>query len=1011
MPFRSCFLVLLGFFATGAGASVNPAVDPKGWLNAMDAASLPSQGLGVEKLQVVFGAAHLSIEEGILLPVRGPSEQPFEFLFLGKARFFLATDDPVESYQIELFTGSERLDEPVTRAVFAVATDGVVRQLIARPGGVTLTPDQSRQATELFKAWRSSREYRRSELRLRALQDALQEPDAERFAAAWLDSPRLGRFLLRVDPYVAERMAVEQFVGVRMGDADKEAWGKQLRREQSDGRFLGMDLEDWGHWDTWYAGRSTTKSDPQTAHSAFEPSHYDLEATIDENIASVEARATIDLVTRASSARTVELSLFPDLIVDSIALRGGAALPWSRSKSEIIAVLPAPVASGATLAIEIRYHGVLFDRDESKLIVKRTTTIWYPHVGSIDRATYKGTFTVPGPYGLLGSGRVVEDTPAGAKHRQVWVLDKPTDFFGFEVGKFDIVERKLGHVDLTVGFVNDTRKPSALEREAVIGTLRDALATYEDAFGPYPIDTLCVATSEHEFAQGFFSFITIPQSIILAAGDADAWGFDQRKTIAHELAHQWWGNMVGCAGDREAWLSESLASYAAVLYGRKMEKATDASVGNLLLEMLQQMSTASNTMVERPIEAMGPIALGTRLDSSLSAGAYETIIYKKGPKVLAMLADQLGEKEFLAMLREIAQRANFRLLDTDTMLAALSKMSGRNLDAFARSFVRGVGYPEIHFEYTMEPAEQGFAVRGTIYQVPRGFRRDRLVKTDGGVFDVVPEFREYQSAKDAQSLIPGEIAIDEAPSIDASGTRGDEPSVRGFKVNVQASGPETPFTLNVSQKPKEMNLDAREVLPTAVFNTTLDARGSYTAWAEALRSSGHGAEAREYYKKALALPPEDKSSNSVWKNKLANGWIHIELAEMAADEGRFSDAASELADHTVSLVKQSVRGGLLRYDAVRARLALHAGDATSAYKLLSGSLTLDVMQRETDTLRDDVRRYALKSGRVGFARDYLVYAVAAHATGHEEICREAAAEARRRGGDTSVLDALHSTGS
>jgi hypothetical protein len=102
---------------------------------------------------------------------------------------------------------------------------------------------------------------------------------------------------------------------------------------------------------------------------------------------------------------------------------------------------------------------------------------------------------------------------------------------------------------------------------------------------------------------------------------------------------------------------------------------------------------------------------------------------------------------------------------------------------------------------------------------------------------------------------------------------------------------------------------------------------------------------------------------------------------------------------------------LLRYDAVRARLALHAGDATSAYKLLNGSLTLDVMQRETDTLRDDVRRYALKSGRVGFARDYLVYAVAAHATGHEEICREAAAEARRRGGDTSVLDALHSTGS
>ena len=99
--------------------------------------------------------------------------------------------------------------------------------------------------------------------------------------------------------------------------------------------------------------------------------------------------------------------------------------------------------------------------------------------------------------------------------------------------------------------------------------------------------------------------------------------------------------------------------------------------------------------------------------------------------------------------------------------------------------------------------------------------------------------------------------------------------------------------------------------------------------------------------------------------------------------------------------------GAFRRKLLRARLALHAGDAATAYKLLNGVLALDVLQKETDTGIDAIRKNKLNSGWAGHSRDYLVYAAAAHATGHEDVCREAAAEAKRRGGDASLLDEQH----
>lgn len=996
--------IVLAWAASNAFGSVEASADPKGWLEAFDRATVADRGWTVDKLRIELGRAHLEIEKGTLVAVRGPATRTQEFLFVGKARFVLATDDPVESYQLELFTQRSPLEEPVTRAVLAIAADEVADGLSARAGSAPLPAEEARQAGELLKAWRMSREYRRSGIRLLALADAVPDPMAQSFAAAWIDTPRLGQFLLRVDPYVRESLAVEQFIPVRLGDLDREAWTKWLRAEQFDGRRLDVDPDDFGTWDTWY-------QEVLGGHSTFEAEHYQLELQIDADIASVTGHTQVNAVSRTDGARVIRITLFSDLEVDAITLRGGAALPWARSTNVIAAVLPSETAVGAKIAIDVRYHGVLFGRNEDKLIVKRTTTDWYPRIGTVDRATYRAVFDTQGSWVLLGSGRKVEDAKTGSVRRQIRQLDKPSAFFGFEIGKYKVMERALGHVALTIGFLTDLHTASESEREATIATIATALATYEERFGPYPLDELTVATTRHEFAQGFLSFVTLADDLVQGVDGNWAGPLDQRRIIAHELAHQWWGNVVGWTSDRDVWLSESLANYSAALFRRKSTQGTELAGASAYLDLIEAQDFKSATIVGRPIEAIGPLTMGSRLDSSLSDEAYHAIVYQKGAKVLAMLAEQLGEEQFLAMLKEIAQRANFRPLDTETVLGALAKMSGRNLDAFARSFVHGVGYPELHYAYAVDPGEGGFVVHGSVNQVPRGFRRDRLVRSERGAFDIASSYVEYQSAKDAVAAVPGVISLAEADGV-APLAGAKATSVRGFRMVFKAAGEETPFAIKVPEKPKALHLDPRTMVPTTAINATLEPRSSLIHKAAALESTGRSDEARAAYKAALALKldvnPDDppaRAADVARRTQIENAWVHLELAELAIDGGSFEEAAAELGDPAVSVFTIGT-GGAFQVKALKARLAVHAGDPAAAYKLLNGALALDVLQKETDTGFAALRKEKLNSGWSGNARDYLVYAAAAHATGHEDICREAAAEAKRHGGDASILEEL-----
>jgi len=962
-----------------AGAAGGAREDPQTFQHALAGTSPASFGVTVERLRIDLGPASLTIERGTLIPVEGPAGAARELIVLGDARFSLVTDDPVESYQLELFTGEPRIDVPVSRAVLVVPGDDAIRSLITRPGRAPLPPATATEARDLLAAWRASPEFRHAAADLVLVEDAAGERASQGAFLAWCDGARLGRFLYSVDPFEVEQVKLERFVAARLGAVDVDRVRRGLRREEEEGRNLGRRVEDFGDWDTWYSGSLKTPG-----AQPFEPQHYDLTVEVEPDLEEIRGVARIRLVPKARGARVVHFELFDDLVLDTVFDEDGRSVPWARAGSAISVFLRDVPEPGTPLTLELRYRGVLFRKVEPLLRARRSSRFWYPRTGTVDRATYRAEFVVPEGAKVLASGVRASETVAGGRRRQIRTLDLPTRFFGFEVGRYDVEERRIGHVALEIGFLRDAPAAGQQDRAAVIRVVSDALSAYEEAFGPYPLDVLAVAAVPGNVSRGYLSFLTLAQPIVdeVALGRPKA--IEAAGTISHELAHQWWGNMVGWTSYRDQWLSEALADYASALY-RKRIAPREA-------ELFPRAGLVESwTPAGRPVEAMGPVTLGLRLSSSLSDDAYHAIVYDKGSMVFAMLADKLGEVQLLGMLREIAQRTNHRDIDTGTFLRALEKMSATDLSAFARAFVDGIGYPEIQLEYR----PSGARIDGTIRQFPRGYRRDRLVRTAEGGYDVEPEFTPYQPAEKAEAdiaaIVPG-----------------------GPRLVLPARGESTPFAIDLPGRSARVRWDPAHAIPAPVRDATADRKRSLERRAAALRSAGRIEEAVEVYGEALAEPfvllPEETSKttkgNLAWFTQRLNGRIHLALAEIALDQGRVADAERELAFKEVRVGADAEWPLDVRRRILRARLALRRADAKQAFSLLQDVLALDFVQSESDTVADTLRRQKFREQPEGRGGDYLLLAAAAALIDRPVIAREAAGEAARRGADTALLETI-----
>jgi aminopeptidase N len=202
-------------------------------------------------------------------------------------------------------------------------------------------------------------------------------------------------------------------------------------------------------------------------------------------------------------------------------------------------------------------------------------------------------------------------------------------------------------------------QPTAAQRDA-IARVPEMINFYESIFGPYPFDSFggTVVNQRLGWSLETQSMVTYDQIAF------------QESTIAHELAHQWFGDSVSVASWSDIWLNEGFATYAAALWQEHLEgqRGLDRAVRRM------QTLAAMDAVAHRA----DPVALGDPGPSNL----FSLTVYNRGGLTLHALRLTVGDDVFFRILRTWTAEHRYGNASIADFIALAERVSGRDLDAF-----------------------------------------------------------------------------------------------------------------------------------------------------------------------------------------------------------------------------------------------------------------------------------------------------------------------------------------
>jgi aminopeptidase N len=323
---------------------------------------------------------------------------------------------------------------------------------------------------------------------------------------------------------------------------------------------------------------------------------------------------------------------------------------------------------------------------------------WLPcHEDPADKATVEFIITAPDQYQVIANGIQVEETSLGNGFKLThWKEDTPISTKVMVIGAAEFAVQLTGFVNETIpvySWVYPENKDNGFYDYAVA---KDILPFFINNVGPYGFKKLANVQSRTKFG-GLENANTIFYSEGSVTGNRRSEG-----TVAHEIAHQWFGNMATEKSFGHLWLSEGFATYFTILYFEKYYGKDTATA--MLKEDRSQVieySKKSNKAIVDTLE--------TDYMKLLNANSYQ-----KGGWVLHMLRCQLGDSVFWKSIRQYYAKFAGSIAGTEDLQKIFEKVSGKNLQQFFQQWLYTAGQPQV--EITWDYDNVNGRLMGTISQ-------------------------------------------------------------------------------------------------------------------------------------------------------------------------------------------------------------------------------------------------------------------------------------------------------
>jgi hypothetical protein len=480
---------------------------------------------------------------------------------------------------------------------------------------------------------------------------------------------------------------------------------------------------------------------------------YDIDVAATPDRHWIDGRASIHLKVRSSMLGTLTFRLADPLVVQSIVSYQFGRLFGIRVKNQntLVVNLPTPLGRDSELSLTITYAGRLepqsADREAIALLepgqgraaddqplmlaaepslLYSSRSYWYPQATVSDYATARLRISVPPAVDCVASGELESGFPAilaakdPTQNRKIYVFTaaKPLRYLAFIMSRFARAETA------TIGFesggtlnLSVEANPRQVQRGREVAERAAEIALfYQSIIGDSPYSSFAVALVESDLpgghSPGYFAMLNqpLPTSPLVWRNDPAAFSNYPDFFIAHELAHQWWGQAVGWRNYHEQWLSEGFAQYFAALYAQHQKG------DEVFVSMLRQLRKWSLDTSEQ-----GPVSLGYRLGHIRGESrVFRALVYNKGAAVLHMLRRMIGDDEFFRGLRRFYRDSRFRKVGTDDLQAAMERESGKPLERFFQQWIYGATIPRVKVAYRIEGAEVVLRVEqiGEVFDLP-----------------------------------------------------------------------------------------------------------------------------------------------------------------------------------------------------------------------------------------------------------------------------------------------------
>jgi aminopeptidase N len=435
--------------------------------------------------------------------------------------------------------------------------------------------------------------------------------------------------------------------------------------------------------------------------------HVRLELALDMAGRSVRGRSELHLLARRDQVTAVEMNAV-DMEIEEVTADGTAAA-HTYDGERLRLVLPRPCARGERVTVAVSYHctprrGLYFVGPDAHH-PDRPAECWtqgqdedarhfWPCIDApIEKATSEVICVAPRGLFVLSNGDLREQKDLDDERtRWHYVLDLPHSPYLLTLvcGRFAEVKDRAPETGVDVYYYVPPGREDDARRS--FGRTPEMIDYFSRRIGiPYPQRRYSqIVVSDFIFGgmENTTATTLTDQAVLDARAALD---HDVDGLVSHELAHQWWGDLLTCREWPEAWLNEGFATYFEYVW-REHHKGRDEADVELLADgdsYLSEAGTYQRPIVCRQYEE--PIDL------------FDRHLYEKGGRVLHMLRHEVGEDPFWRALSLYAQRHLNKTVETRDLARAFEEASGRNLDRFFDQWVATAGHPELEGSWQWDP--------------------------------------------------------------------------------------------------------------------------------------------------------------------------------------------------------------------------------------------------------------------------------------------------------------------